>query len=78
MPNAAAPVTAPRLLTTREAAALVGLSPRTFEGFRVRGDGPPFRKLGRGVKAQVRYLEADVLAWIEAARRTSTSDNPAA
>ena len=32
--------------STREAAALLGLSPRTLERYRVTGEGPEFSKLG--------------------------------
>jgi hypothetical protein len=37
------------LMTNGEAAALLRLSPRTLEKYRVIGGGPPFRKLGRRV-----------------------------
>ena len=39
---------AQRYLKTTDAAQYLVLSPRTLEGMRVRGDGPPFSKLGRG------------------------------
>ena len=40
----------PELLTTREAAERLGLSPRTLERYRVTGEGPRFRKIGRWVR----------------------------
>ena len=49
------------LLTTTEAAAYVGLSPRTLERYRVIGDGPPYLRVGR----RVLYRRADLDAWIE-------------
>ncbi len=61
----------PRLLTTEEAAAWLGLSPRTLERYRVTGEGPKFRKIGRWV----RYTVADLNAWLEGCTRTSTSDD---
>ncbi len=51
-------------------AVLLGLSERTLERFRLEGSGPAFRKFGR----RVLYARADVLAWADAQRRTSTSD----
>ena len=58
------------LLFGAEAAYLAGLSIRTLESLRFRGDGPVFVKLGRAV----RYRRADVLAWAAARLRQSTSD----
>jgi len=60
-------------LTTTEAGQMLGLSPRTLEGLRVRGGGPPFRVHGaRG--GRVVYCLSDLLEWSEASRRVSTSD----
>jgi excisionase family DNA binding protein len=58
------------LLSTTQAAAHCGLSPRTLEKLRITGGGPPFAKLGRSV----RYAPADLDEWIASARRRSTSD----
>lgn len=58
-------------LSTREAAAWLGLSPRTLERYRVTGEGPVFHRLG----SRVRYLLTDIEAWAAARRRTSTSDD---
>ena len=57
-------------LTTAEAARYCGCSPRTMEGLRQRGGGPRFLKLGRSVLYELTELDA----WLEAARRESTSD----
>lgn len=59
----------PRLITTGQTAALLGVRVTTLESWRLRGNGPCYRKIGR----LVRYAEADVLAWIDAQTRTSTS-----
>ncbi len=56
-------------MNTREVAALLGLSPRTLDRYRVSGDGPAFHKFGN----RVRYLRADVEAWASKRRRQSTS-----
>ena len=58
-------------LSTREASAFLGLSPRTLDRYRVTGEGPPFFKFG----SRVRYLKGDVEAWAQSRRRRSTSDN---
>jgi len=57
-------------LDTANAGELLRISPRTLEGLRVRGGGPPFRKHG----GRVRYCLADLIEWSEQSRRTSTSD----
>ncbi len=56
---------------TREAAAFLGLSPRTLDRYRVTGAGPAFHKFG----TRIRYARADLEAWAAARRRTSTSDD---
>ncbi len=58
-----------RHLDTREAAAWLGLSPKTLERYRVSGEGPEFRRFG----SRVRYLLADLEAWASA-RRVPASD----
>ena len=60
------------LLHTIEAAFLLGLSPRTLETLRLRGDGPPFVAV---TKRAVRYRRQDLIEWIGARRRRSTSDH---
>lgn len=57
-------------LTTKEAAAWLGLTRNTLEKWRVQGGGPPYRKHGR----YVRYHLEDLVAWSEASKRRSTSD----
>jgi hypothetical protein len=59
-------------LTTREAGAFLGLSPRTLEKHRVSGSGPLYRKLG----GRVVYAMADLIAWADRGVRQSTSDRP--
>ena len=58
-------------LSTRQAAALLGLSHRTLERYRVTGGGPPFLRYCN----RVHYLRADLDAWALAGRRRSTSDD---
>ena len=58
------------LLSQREAATMLGLSPRTLERFRCTGFGPAYRKPGR----RVLYRPADLDTWIASSVRHSTSD----
>ena len=60
----------PVYLDTREAAAFLGLSPRTLDRYRVTGEGPEFFRFG----TRIRYLKSDVAAWASIRRVRSTSD----
>jgi excisionase family DNA binding protein len=56
-------------LTQFEAAALLRLSERTLERWRVEGSGPPFRRFGR----RVVYSKVDLDTWAESRCFESTS-----
>jgi predicted DNA-binding transcriptional regulator AlpA len=60
----------PRYLRTPEAAHFVGLSVRTLEKHRIYGTGPRYSKLG----GRVVYRLDDLLKWVDAAAKASTSD----
>lgn len=60
----------PRLMTQRDLAAYLCKSTAWCERARWAGDGPRFVKLGR----HVRYRAEDVMAWIDANSRTSTTE----
>lgn len=57
------------VFTTPEAAAFLGVRPRTLEDWRVYGGGPVYRKVGRHL---VRYLRADLEAFLEKGAKTNT------
>ena len=59
-----------RYLKTPEAAARLGLSPRTLEKHRCYGTGPVYRKLG----GRIVYAIEELDAWAELGLRRSTSD----
>lgn len=63
-----------RRLKTPDAAEYLGVSVSTLEKLRVKGGGPEYLKLGRGVVYDTRDLDK----WLEASRRRSTSDTKAA
>lgn len=76
--NHTSPATLPdldRLLNEREAAQFVGFSSRALQNWRVRGGGPAFVKISARA---VRYRKRDLIAWIDAHTRSSTSDSASA
>ena len=59
-------------LSTEQAAHHCGFSPRTFEKYRVTGEGPPYIKRGR----KVLYSVIDCEEWMQAGIRHSTTNCP--
>ena len=57
-------------MNTQRAAAWLGLSPRTLDGYRVSGDGPAFHRFGN----RVRYRRADLDEWAANRRATTTAE----
>ena len=53
-------------ISTADAAARLGLSPRTLDRYRATGGGPAFHRFGR----RVRYSGADLEAWAASRQRT--------
>ena len=58
------------LLTPTEAAKRLQVSLSWLAKARMRGDGPPFIKIGRSI----RYSELALLQWTKAHQRLSTSE----
>jgi predicted DNA-binding transcriptional regulator AlpA len=63
-------ISSERLLTVRDAANVLRFSESWMAKVRMRGDGPPFVKIGRSV----RYRESDLREWLQNQTRRSTSD----
>ena len=59
------------LLIEKEAAFFLGTSQRTLQRWRLTGEGPIYRRLG---KRRVVYCRADLLAWIGGRAHSSTSE----
>lgn len=59
------------LLLPAEVAFILGVSRRTLEGWRMRGDGPRFVQISARA---CRYRRSILEAWITARQRKSTSD----
>jgi excisionase family DNA binding protein len=58
------------LLTPKEAAARLKVSDSWLAKARMRGDGPPYIKVGRAI----RYSEAAVIQWMKSRQRLSTCE----
>jgi excisionase family DNA binding protein len=58
------------LLTPKEAAKLLKVSVSWLAKARMRGDGPPYIRIGRSI----RYSEAALLQWMKSRQRLSTSE----
>jgi Helix-turn-helix domain len=59
-----------RLLTPSEAAARLRVSMSWLAKARMRGDGPPYIKIGRSI----RYTEPGLVQWTKSRQRLSTSE----
>jgi len=57
-------MTTTELLTPEEVADLLKVHPGTLENWRVRGEGPPFVKLGNKRRSAVRYRRSAVEDWM--------------
>jgi hypothetical protein len=63
-----------RFRDTEDAAAYCGCSPHLLIKLRTAGGGPIYFQIGSGKGGAVRYAEADLDAWLDSRKRTSTSD----
>lgn len=59
------------LLEPKEAAAALNVSVSWLAKARMRGDGPPFIKIGRSV----RYSDVSLQQWMRSRQRLSTSEH---
>jgi predicted DNA-binding transcriptional regulator AlpA len=62
-----------RVLNQKEAAKLLGVSPRTLERHRLTGTGPRFARVGGRL---IRYRPSDLADYVERNLRASTSETP--
>jgi predicted DNA-binding transcriptional regulator AlpA len=58
------------LLTPKEAARLLRVSSSWLAKARMRGDGPPYIRIGRSI----RYVESALFQWMKGRQRMSTSE----
>jgi hypothetical protein len=59
-----------RLLTPNDAANFLRVSLSWLAKARMRGDGPPYIKIGRSI----RYAEVALVQWMKSRQRLSTSE----
>lgn len=64
-----------RMLTTKEAASLLGVGPSMLERLRWMGAGPPWIRPTRG--RVVRYRQSDIRGWIDRNRIDPDAEAPA-
>jgi Helix-turn-helix domain len=60
-----------RLRTPKEAAEFLRVSTSFLAKARMRGDGPPYIRVGRSI----RYSETALLQWMKSRQRLSTSEH---
>ena len=63
----------PALLNNEQAAAAIGVTPKTLRFWRHKGKGPRYIKYGPEQHAGCAYDPADIQAWLDARKFTSTS-----
>lgn len=56
----------------KKAAEFIGISYRTLQGYRVKGGGPEYIKIG---KKAVRYKIQDLINWVNSKKKQNTSQN---
>jgi hypothetical protein len=54
-----------QIITEKEAAPYTGMSPMYLRIARMRGDGPPYLKIGRAVRYDIRDLDV----WLQSKRK---------
>lgn len=65
-------------VTTSGAAHYLGLRPQTLRAYRLRGDGPPYRRLGKPKTGRVAYAVSDLEAYMSERTFRSTSQETVA
>ena len=59
------------ILNETQVADLLKKSPRTVQGWRQTGDGPPFNRVGG---RSILYIKAKVIEWVNEREKHSTSE----
>ncbi|MFH1531827.1 MAG: helix-turn-helix domain-containing protein [Pseudomonadota bacterium] len=62
------------LISSKQAAAALGIRLQTLRTWRMRGSGPRYVRMGGNRLGRVAYRPEDVSAWIEAHLAGSTSE----
>ena len=56
------------LIGEKEAAARLGMEPVTLRAWRSRRRGPPYKRVGSGVRSAIRYDPDELDAWVRSER----------
>jgi predicted DNA-binding transcriptional regulator AlpA len=70
IPAAKSPTALATLMTPNDTANLLKVSLSWLAKARMRGDGPPYIRVGRSI----RYAEAALIQWMKSKQRSSTSE----
>ena len=60
-----------QLMTEKDVASLICITPRALQNWRLRGGGPEYIKIGRSV----RYQRSDVMQFINERKKRHSSHN---
>jgi hypothetical protein len=70
MPSAKPPAAIATLMTPNDAASVLKVSLSWLAKARMRGDGPPYIRVGRSI----RYADVALTQWMKSRQRSSTSE----
>ena len=62
------------MVDTGRMAAACGVQAQTARVWRIKGVGPPYVRVGRGVRGRVLYRVADIIAWLQKRTFLSTAE----
>ena len=60
-----------QLMTEKDVASLICITPRALQNWRLRGGGPEYIKIGRSV----RYQRSDVMQFIDERKKRHSTQN---
>ena len=60
-----------QLMTEKDVASLICITPRALQNWRLRGGGPEYVKIGRSV----RYQRSDVMQFIDERKKRHSTQN---
>lgn len=66
------PIT-PLLLSSADAGRLLGVTADTLADWRAKGYGPPYVRVGEGIRGRVRYPADAVRAWADGLQRHAST-----
>jgi predicted DNA-binding transcriptional regulator AlpA len=61
-------------LCPKEFARLIEVHPNTLGKWRTQGRGPRYEKLGKGIRAKIRYRRSEIEKWLAENAHRNTSE----